>query len=154
MEYVIDLFNTIWNNLNSRNFVNLLVLIVLGLIIYLLAKIIDNNIKSITKFLFGRFKSKEKKHRDAMNYRRNVTLTIKQLLSDLAISIKSSCIILFEYSNGNSNIAGLPFMFLNATQEINSINCSSVSDKFKKLNVSLFSDFLIELEEIIKKYKI
>ena len=55
--------------------------------------------------------------------------------------------MLFEFSNGSSNLAGLPFLFINATSESLSVGTPAISLTYQKLNVSWFANLIFELED-------
>jgi S-adenosylmethionine synthetase len=118
-----------------------------GLLSYFVVKLVNENIKYLSEYLRSKFRKKEIEHSKALDFRRKITKSVKDFIESIVLNLKCDSAILFEYSNGNSNIAGLPFLFLNATHEVNSANCGHISDTLQKLNVSLLSDFLIELEE-------
>ena len=44
-------------------------------------------------------------------------------------------------------MAGLPFLFINATSESLTLNTSSVAHLYQRINVSLFANFIAELED-------
>lgn len=73
-------------------------------------------------------------------------LEVKKILSDLILETGCNRSLLFEFSNGTSNLAGLPFLFINATSESLSFGTQSVISFYQRLNICLFADFIFELE--------
>jgi len=68
--------------------------------------------------------------------------TLKKLVEDTG----TNRALLFEYSNGSSNLVGLPFLYLTATAEVMTVGTKPVAHKYKKLNTTIIADFLEELE--------
>lgn len=85
-------------------------------------------------------------HSLAHSKRRTVTKEIMQELSRLVNSTHADRAILWEFSNGSSNLAGLPFLFLNATAEVLSYGTVSAAHIYQKINISLLAPFIEELE--------
>jgi hypothetical protein len=78
--------------------------------------------------------------------RKTISPEIIKILSELLLNVNGDRALLFEYSNGTSNLAGLPFVFINATSEVLSINTKSVASIYQRFNISLLADFLLNLE--------
>jgi hypothetical protein len=55
--------------------------------------------------------------------------------------------MLLEYSNGSSNLVGLPFLYITATVEILRAGIISSFNSYQKINVALVAEFLDELED-------
>jgi hypothetical protein len=90
--------------------------------------------------------NKAKEHYLGTERRKNASLEINKILSDVIIDHKLDRAVVFEFSNGNSNLAGLPFLFINATYEQLSLGTQSVCRDYQRFNVSLFADFIYDLE--------
>ena len=73
-------------------------------------------------------------------------MEVSKVLSDLILDTGANRALLFEFSNGTSNLAGLPFLFVNATSESVSFNTSSVANSYQRINICLMADFIFELE--------
>lgn len=86
-------------------------------------------------------------HQKAANKRKSVSTEIDKLLSELLVDTNGDRALLMEFSNGSSNLAGLPFLFLSATSESLSIGVSSVSHIYQRINIALFVKFISELED-------
>lgn len=85
-------------------------------------------------------------HGIAHSKRRKVTKEIMGELSKLINSTHTDSAILWEFSNGSSNLAGLPFLFLNATAEVLSYGTISAAHIYQKINISLLAPFIEDLE--------
>lgn len=86
-------------------------------------------------------------HLKGTTKRKNVSPQIQKILSELLEETNGDRALLFEFSNGKSNLAGLPFLFLNATSESLSVGTSSVAHLYQKMNISLFASFILNLEK-------
>ena len=86
-------------------------------------------------------------HRAATKHRKKVSKEIQKVLTDLLTDLNADRALLFEFTNGTYNLAGLPFLFLNATSEALSKNTISAANIYQKINLSLLADFTTELEE-------
>lgn len=53
---------------------------------------------------------------------------------------------MFEYTNGRSNLIGLPFLYASATSEVARPSMRLISSYHQRINISLFADFLVDLE--------
>lgn len=98
--------------------------------------------------MFNHHQKEEKiKHTSAANYRKCIIPKIRKDLSHLADDLDIDRALLFEYSNGTSNLVGLPFLYATATIEVVKSKIASVSNLYQKMNVSLFAEFIHELED-------
>jgi hypothetical protein len=104
-------------------------------------------VPEFVKKLFKKHSQEERaNHSIASNYRKSIIPKIKKELSYLAESLNIDRSLLFEYSNGTSNLVGLPFLYATATTEVVKPGVNQVSHLYQKMNVSLFADFIGELE--------
>lgn len=85
-------------------------------------------------------------HRKKTIKRKNISPIINKNLSNLIMETNTDRAILFEFSNGTSNLAGLPFLFISATSESVSVGTQSVASIYQRINISLFSSFIVDLE--------
>lgn len=120
----------------------LIIIILFGL--YFIIKTFPDVIR---KYIEGKLIESNEVHRKGNLKRKNISPKILNLLSNLVVDTKSDRALLFEFSNGTSNLAGLPFLFLNATTESLSIGTSSIAQIYQRINISLFAKFISELED-------
>ena len=85
-------------------------------------------------------------HKNATKKRKNIIIEVSKVLSDLILDTGANRALLFEFSNGTSNLAGLPFLFINATSESVSLGTPSVVSSYQRLNICLMAEFIFELE--------
>lgn len=117
--------------------------VTIGYGIYSISKYVPSFIKnSISKY----FISERKEHEIASKYRKSIIPKIKKELSFLAETVDVDRAVLFEFSNGTSNLVGLPFLYTSATTEVVRCKIQPVSHLYQKTNVSLFADFIEDLE--------
>lgn len=55
--------------------------------------------------------------------------------------------MVFEFSNGSSNLIGLPFLYVSATYEVITPHTPPVSNQYQKINTSIVAEFLEKLED-------
>lgn len=111
--------------------------------VYLLLK----NYSSIIKTYFEKkMEQEENAHAKATLHRKAITPKIRQVLSDLALEVGADRAVLFEYSNGSSNLVGLPFLYISATCEVVTRGTIPIANQYQRINVSLIADFLEKLE--------
>ena len=67
-----------------------------------------------------------------------VTPQIRKELKHLAEETHADRTLLFEFSNGSSNLVGLPFLYLTATCEILTPTTESVSQKISEIEHYFF----------------
>lgn len=87
-----------------------------------------------------------KDHLKTTKKRKNIIMEVSKVLSDLILETGANRALLFEFSNGTSNLAGLPFLFINATSESVSFGTPSVVTSYQRVNICLVADFIFELE--------
>lgn len=120
----------------------LLLLILYGL--YFIVKTFPDVIKD---YIEHKLLESKGAHTKGAIQRKNISPRITKILSQLLVDTHGDRALLFEFSNGNSNLAGLPFLFLSATSESLAVGASSVSHIYQRINISLFADFIVELED-------
>lgn len=90
----------------------------------------------------------EKKiHLHGNRLRKQFAVTVQEILQDLASRTNSNRAIVFEFSNGTSNLVGLPFMFMTAAAEVATPGLSLMSQTHQRLNTSVIAGFLAKLEK-------
>jgi len=122
-------------------------LFLLGTIIFIIYKIVKNSSTTITKYIEHKLFESEEKHKKAACHRKNITPEIRNTLSNMANECNCDRAILFEYSNGNSNLIGLPFLYLSATCEVLTAGTSSVATQYQRMNTSILAQTLEEMED-------
>lgn len=119
----------------------LMMLILFG--VYFIIKTFPDVIRD---YIESKLADTRKAHINGAIKRKNISPVITKTLSDLIINTNGDRALLFEFSNGTSNLAGLPFLFVNATSESLSYNTTSVASLYQRINISLVANFIIELE--------
>ena len=126
---------------------NASIILVAVVVIYSVYTINKNYSSLIKKYLEKKLVEKEVLHEKATQYRKNVTPKIRAELSKVAEDIEADRVIVFEFSNGSSNLIGLPFLYLSATSEVVSTTTLPVSHLYQKINTSIVASFLEVLED-------
>lgn len=122
--------------------------IVIALIIFYGLHLLLKTYSGVLKKLIEKWlDEKNKKHSDGAKHRKNVSPKIRTELLELAQEIKADRALVFEYSNGTSNLVGLPFLYVSATYEVTTPGTNTVSLKYQKVNAALIAEFLEDLEE-------
>lgn len=119
----------------------------LGSIGYILFLIYKNFPKLLRKIVEKLFSEEKENHLNATLYRKKITPKIKEMLSELAEHTGADRALLFEYSNGSSNLVGLPFLYLTATIEVLRPGVSSVIQNYQKINMLLIAEFIENLDD-------
>lgn len=121
----------------------IIIVTVVGLIIFFI-KSFPN---TIHQYLEQKTSESKNKHSDGISKRKKFSKDVKNVLRDLANEVYADRALLFEYTNGTSNLIGLPFVYASAAAEVLAPGVSSVSHLYQKINISMAADFLIHLEE-------
>lgn len=100
----------------------------------------------IQRYVETKLIESKKNHSVGSARRKKVSIKINKVLSDLVVDTNADRALLFEFSNGTSNLAGLPFLFISATSESISPGTASVSHLYQRINISLFAKFIVDLE--------
>lgn len=122
------------------------VILLLGGLLFAAYTLIRASPRLIEKYIDKRAEREAAKHAQANLRRKNIATEVSHTLSELIMNTKINRAILFEFSNGSSNLAGLPFLFVNATCECFSVGAISIAYAYQRINVSLFASFLLEIE--------
>ena len=144
MDGLFKFFEHIANNYGISFAILFLVIILLILGPYFIIKSFPDLIKELIQ---SKIIEDQKFHKSATKHRRKVSQEIQKVLADLLEDLNVDRAILLEFTNGTSNLVGLPFLFLNATSEAISHNTVSVANIYQKINLSLMANCLAELEE-------
>lgn len=124
-----------------------IIILLIGTVGYGIFFIIKNFSSLIGKIVESKLKEPEKKHTEATKYRKNITPEIRRELSELA---KESCadrVLLFEFSNGNSNLVGLPFLYVTASSEVVKPGIGPIAQTYQRVSTTVISEFLENLED-------
>lgn len=144
MTELIQLIEKIIENYGQTTAIILIFVIVLLYLGYLIVK---NFPSLVENFIKKHFDKKNQAHVEAAQHRKNVTPKIRSELSEVAKEVNADRALLFEYSNGSSNLIGLPFLYTSATCEVVTAGTSPVSYQYQKINTALIAEFLEKLED-------
>ena len=142
-----ELFNLFSKIIDVYGVAGSIIIITLIVILYGLHLMIKNYPTIVTSCLDRVFKEKNDKHTHGAKHRKTVTPKIRAEILDLAETVKADRVLVFEFSNGSSNLVGLPFLYMTATCEVTTPNTPTVGHQYQKLNTAIFSEFLEKLEE-------
>jgi hypothetical protein len=113
---------------------------------YLLILVVKSFPKMLDMLMTKIFSVDKQNHIEATAYRKKVLPKIRTILSDLAEDIGADRALLLEYSNGTSNLVGLPFLYITATVEVLRQGMHSAAEHYQKTNVSVISHFIERVE--------
>lgn len=105
-----------------------------------LGKILDKRVAS-------KIEEQQEIHREGNRLRKEFNKNVIEILQKLASDTEADRAVLFEYSNGTSNLVGLPFLYMSATAEVVTPLATPIGHQYQKVNTSILAKFLIELEE-------
>lgn len=133
------------------------VLFLLIIISYQLARSLSNDKIKVEASTFTEALSKSKREIDAENEREHTELVIKRLengaklraeLKDLLIRLGASRACICEMHNGTNNLAGIPFLYLDMSYEETIPKVTSISDEFKNFNLSKYPFFNEHIKDL------
>jgi len=144
MTWLIELFEKIieYYGQTAAGIVMVVVIIIYG--VYLVMKNYSSLIKT---YLEQKLHDKDRIHAEAALHRKNITPKIRKELLELAEEVGADRALVFEFSNGNTNLVGLPFLYVSATCEVVTPGTSPVSSQYQKINTSIVAEFLEQLED-------
>ena len=144
MPDLLEVFNKLveYYGKDAAGFIVILFIIMYG--VYLLLK---NYSSVIKKYIEELLDEKSKKHSDGTIHRKNVSPKIRSEIMELAAEIKADRVLVFEFSNGTSNLVGLPFLYVSATYEVTTPGTPAVSLQYQKINSAIIAEFIEELED-------
>lgn len=102
---------------------------------------------AIQQYTIQKVQDKSQEHTKRIQLRKRFSKDVTSLIRQLASDTKSDRVLLFEYSNGTSNLMGLPFLYVAAAAEVLAPGISSVAHLYSKVNVSVVANFLLKLED-------
>jgi len=104
----------------------------------------------LSKIIDRKFSEKEEEekanHKHGNRLRKQFAEEVQEILSDLAEETKANRAIIFEFSNGTTNLVGLPFLFMTATNEVATPGLPLMSQRHERLNTAMVAPFLTRLE--------
>lgn len=103
--------------------------------------------KVLDKKLTERANEEKASHRHGNRLRKQFTQNVQDILSDLAEETNANRAIVFEFSNGTTNLVGLPFLFVTAAAEVATPGLPLMGPGHQRLNTSVISSFLVKLEK-------
>lgn len=86
-------------------------------------------------------------HKHGNRLRKQFTQEVQDILSDLAEETDANRAVVFEFSNGTTNLVGLPFLYMTAAAEVATPGLSLIGPRHQRLNTSIIANFLIRLEK-------
>lgn len=144
MTELLDLFNKMVEYYGQEAAIYIMIALVIIYGVYLLLKNYSSVIKT---YLEERLDEKNKKHLSGALHRKSISPKIRTEILEVAEEIKADRVLVFEFSNGTSNLVGLPFLYLSATYEVVTPGTSPVALQYQKINAAIVAEFIEELEE-------
>ena len=144
MEIIYQFFKHISENYGTAFAVLFLIIVFAIATIYFFVTTFPEVVK---KYIENKILDNKDEHRRGTMRRKSISPAIMKILSQLLVDTNGDRALLFEFSNGTSNLAGLPFLFVNATCESLNHNSVGIAHLFQRVNVSLFSSFILDLED-------
>lgn len=105
-----------------------------------LGQLIDNKITE-------NMERTQQNHIKGNRLRKQFSIDVQEILQDLAEHTGANRVIIFEFSNGTTNLIGLPFLFITAAAEVATPGLSLIGQRHQRLNTSTIASFLIKLEK-------
>lgn len=103
--------------------------------------------KAIDKKFSEKLEKEKEAHIEGNKFRKKFTKEVHEILEEVAYETDADRALVFEFSNGTSNLVGLPFLFMSAAAEVVMPNVQPVSALYQKVNISIAAKFLLSLEE-------
>jgi hypothetical protein len=122
-------------------------MIIVASLLYGMHYLVKNYSTSIKSYLQKSVDDKTKHHEEAAQHRKNIMPVIREEISQLAKEIGADRVLVFEYSNGSSNLVGLPFLYMTATNEVVTPGTASVFANYQRINTCIVAEFLERLED-------
>ncbi len=116
------------------------------LLVSLLVLYFSNVGKSLDKKIAERLSENKKTHIKGNKIRRVFEESVKDNLTDLAKATCADRALVLEYSNGVSNLVGVPFLYATATAEVVTPGTDIVSAQYQRIPLNLFSGFIYKIE--------
>ena len=103
--------------------------------------------KAIDKKLSEKASEAKAAHKHGNRLRKQFTQEVQDILSDLAEETNANRAVVFEFSNGTTNLVGLPFLFMTAAAEVATPGLPLIGSGHQRLNTAVISNFLVKLEK-------
>lgn len=118
----------------------------IGVIVFLIIKVAQNFPRWWKIHIRRLFGKSQMNHSEAVSYRKKIMPKINKILCDLAEEVDGDRALLFEYTNGNTNLVGLPFLYASATAEVLKPGISSVINGYQRINIMIATEFINNLD--------
>lgn len=116
------------------------------LLVGLLVLYFSNVGKSLDKKIAEKLSEDKKTHVRGNKIRKVFDEGIKDNLTELAKITCADRALVLEYSNGTSNLVGVPFLYATATAEVVTPGTEPVSTQYQRIPLNLFSGFVYRIE--------
>lgn len=103
--------------------------------------------KLIDKKLAEKLEKDKIIHKIGNRTRKQFSQNVKDILQELSEDTDADRAIVFEYSNGTTNLVGLPFLYTSAVAEVNIPELDPISPRYQKINLAILSGFIHKLED-------
>lgn len=103
--------------------------------------------KTLDRKLAEKAEQAKETHKHGNRLRKQFTQNVQDILEDLAEETEANRAVVFEFSNGTTNLVGLPFLFMTAAAEVATPGLPLIGPRHQRLNTSIISSFLIKLEK-------
>lgn len=147
MERIIEFLILLTTNYGVFALIGVLLTISIPLLLVGLLVLYFSNVgKSLDKKIAERLSENKKTHVRGNKIRRVFEEGIKDNLTDLAKITCADRALVLEYSNGTSNLVGVPFLYATATAEVVTPGTELVSTQYQRIPLNLFSGFVYRIE--------
>lgn len=85
-------------------------------------------------------------HKHGNRLRKQFAEDVQNILTDLAEETNANRAVVFEFSNGTTNLVGLPFLYMTAAAEVATPGLPLISTRHQRLNTAILASFLTKLE--------
>ncbi len=147
MGEIIEFLVLLTTNYGVFALIGVLLVISIPLLLTVLLVLYFSNIgKSLDKKIAERLSENKKTHVKGNKIRRVFEESVKDNLTDLAKVTCADRALVLEYSNGTSNLVGVPFLYATATAEVVTPGTDIVSAQYQRIPLNLFSGFIYKIE--------
>lgn len=146
-----DVFKLLTYLINNNGYWATIIFVGLVSIIFITWGYIILSQSSIGKIIDKQFSDKLKKEKEAHSHgnrlRKQFDKDVDEILQDLAEETGANRAIVFEFSNGTTNLIGLPFLYMTIVAEVANPGLPLISRMHQRINTSIISKFLVKLEK-------
>ena len=103
--------------------------------------------KIIDQRLSKKIEDQKTTHKQGNKLRKQFSQNVQEILQDLAEHTNANRALVFEFSNGTSNLVGLPFLFMSAAAEVVTPGTALIGQMYQRMNTSIVANFLADLED-------